>query len=444
MFQHLRPYLNEVKTVIIPDLGAITVTNPDTNETMFMTFLKHDDGKFAGYIAEQEGIDVESAKAKLSKAVEEIQSKLNAEGKASIPGLGNFILQDGEIDFAMTSGSESTETTPVAEETNIEETTTETSEPEPPAAPVEPEPVENTPVEETVEETPIQEEEPVTGETPAETEPESVEETPTPSMETNAPIEEVVELPEPETVPDSVPKEEIPSLPKEETPVIPLQTEVKEPDPEMNILQKEQLAASQKKLDDLKKAKEAKPVKKKRGAGFWMLLVLIALLIAGVTYVGMNYNEVKQHIPFLADSEPDKEETNDELAEMENLLDQGNESDENSEDFREEETNSDEETQVDEEEIAPETDNTPEPATPSTNNSSSNMPWHLIAGTFSVEANAQRLADNLRKEGFNPTIRQVGAMYLVSAKGFPTKEAAQAGKSELNSVAPKAWVYDWK
>jgi hypothetical protein len=72
------------------------------------------------------------------------------------------------------------------------------------------------------------------------------------------------------------------------------------------------------------------------------------------------------------------------------------------------------------------------------------MPWHLIAGTFSVEANAQRLADNLRKAGFSPTIRQVGAMYLVSAKGFATKEAALAGKSELSTAAPKAWLYEWK
>lgn len=463
MFHHLQAYLLEVKTVIIPDLGAITITNPDTGETMFMSFLKHDDGKFAAYVADKEGKNVDAVKQELSSAVSEIQSRLNAEGKAEIGGFGQFILQDGEIDFVPAGEGEMAENaSPPLEAPEeiapvIEEVPSSVD--LPPSAPLEV-PVEEPPAE--PEETAGNETEEPAPETEPEAEPEKesapvpTEELP-PASETEETSSSEAEMTAPEVieVPES-PVEEVvnevneqvqePAAPEVKletaTPILPPQAEKSEPAPEMNILQREQLAASQKKLDDLRKAKEAKPARKKRGAGFWMLIALIALLAVGGTFVGIYYDEVKKHVPFLADSEEENADEG-ELEEMEELLDDGSETEADAEEDSDGEVNNDEAQEVEETPAVEENEKVPEKTTPPSS-TSSEMRWHLIAGTFSVEANAQRLADNLRNQGFSPTIRQVGAMYLVSAKGFATKEAAIAGKAELGSAAAKSWLYEWK
>ena len=62
MDQYLIQILKETNTIIIPDLGALTITSEEQNEIMLMPFLKHDDGKLANHIAEKEGIDGVEAK----------------------------------------------------------------------------------------------------------------------------------------------------------------------------------------------------------------------------------------------------------------------------------------------------------------------------------------------------------------------------------------------
>lgn len=448
MFHYLQPYLNEVKTVIIPDLGAITITNPDTGETMFMSFLKHDDGKFAEYIAKKESIDTESAKAKLSAAVTDILSGLNAEGKVTISGLGSFVQKDGEIDFIANSEVHEEEFHKPAEnkielDNQTEDQTSIVSDPVVASEKPEPELEETKSVEIPKEKVSF---ESVTEESLGQ-ESEIVE-----SIAPTTPDSEEIQLVEEKSLPEELTAKsddpggkEVIDQDSTETPVIQLESGTKDQSSGMNILQKEQLAASQKKLDDLKKAKENKPAEKKRSAGFWMLMVLIGLISVGGTFVGIYYDEVKQHIPFLADATNDQDETNDQLQEMQSLLDEGNDETEQAATSTNESAPEDEPSEESIESPLQET-HTPEPiATPyTTPSSSSEMPWHLIAGTFSIEDNAQRLANNLRKEGFSPIIRQVGAMYLVSAKGFASKEAALAGKSELGSAAPKAWLYEWK
>ena len=42
MDKYLLLLLKEVNTIIIPDLGALTITNHSTGEIMFMPFLKYD------------------------------------------------------------------------------------------------------------------------------------------------------------------------------------------------------------------------------------------------------------------------------------------------------------------------------------------------------------------------------------------------------------------
>jgi hypothetical protein len=62
MDKYLLLLLKEVNTIIIPDLGALTITNHSTGEIMFMPFLKYDDGKLATYISEKEGFEFKICK----------------------------------------------------------------------------------------------------------------------------------------------------------------------------------------------------------------------------------------------------------------------------------------------------------------------------------------------------------------------------------------------
>ena len=56
MQNYLQQILTESNTIIIPGLGALTITSTKTGDIYFMPFLKHDDGTLAKYIAKVEGI----------------------------------------------------------------------------------------------------------------------------------------------------------------------------------------------------------------------------------------------------------------------------------------------------------------------------------------------------------------------------------------------------
>ena len=70
--------------------------------------------------------------------------------------------------------------------------------------------------------------------------------------------------------------------------------------------------------------------------------------------------------------------------------------------------------------------------------------FHIIAGAFSSEANANRMADKYRAEGYSVNVGLGRGMNLVSIKSFSTKAAANAGLTDLKSAVPKGWVYEWK
>ncbi|OFZ19949.1 MAG: hypothetical protein A3D92_20310 [Bacteroidetes bacterium RIFCSPHIGHO2_02_FULL_44_7] len=447
MEKYLQAILSEVKTVIIPNLGALTITNSDTGEFMFMSFLKHDDGQLSAFVAKTEGIDEAAAKAKIVSIVDEIQARLASGASYDLPNFGRFIMNDGDIDFAPWSSEDSIVSNPVepVEEANedqhieaqhIPEASPEAPEveeqsvEEPNPAPLEPEvtaPIE-TPSEESA---PIEEKS-------TETE---LFETEVSSIPMDEPQnEDIRELPleTPVVVNENIPQSEL--NPEGEPIVPPVQPEVGPPvtgdkATTLNVLQKERLAKSQEKLENLRKAKAQKPTRKKRGLGFWILMTLLVLVVTGGVLVGIFFEDVKQHIPFLADTETtlDKEsdpvdvmEESDDASDAEEATDQVDEN---------QAENTEEPIEAPEETVSP-------PTPEVSNNSSGELPWHWIAGSFSVEANANRLAGKLRDQGLSSKVMQVGGMYFVSAKAFASKEAALAGKSELNAAAPSAWLYE--
>ncbi|MDX2360007.1 MAG: SPOR domain-containing protein [Crocinitomicaceae bacterium] len=408
MDKYLLEILKDVNTIIIPGLGALTITNHDTGEIMFMSYLKHDDSKLSSYIAEKEDWEENDAKNFIAKYVREIITKLDQGDSYDMFQFGSFVKDGDDIDFVNWKDSEEDEGAPIV-------------------APIVEEPkTEEAPIEVPVEEIPI------------EIEPEIEEE---PVVEEIVPAaSEQEEIPPEETKEDQKEKIEEPSVePEVIAPVV--------EEKELNIPEKEERAAVEGKLERLKKNKEQKPQRKKRGAGFWMLMIFLVLIIAGGTYVGLNFDSLKQHIPFLADTEEPQEDES-KLEDMKDILEgniDGSVSEEVEEEILEEETTNDLEEVIPEElpeevmEEEPIIETVIEPT-----RSSSDLPFHVIAGAFSSEANANRFGDKLRSQGYSVKVGTGRGMNLVSVQSFATRAEANAALTNLKEVAPNGWVYEWK
>lgn len=92
--------LKEVKTIIIPGLGALTLTNQEKGEILFMPYLKFDDGKLATHISEREGTSVQDATNLIAKYVREIEATLNRGESYVMYQFGSFFKQeDGTVSF---------------------------------------------------------------------------------------------------------------------------------------------------------------------------------------------------------------------------------------------------------------------------------------------------------------------------------------------------------
>ena len=388
MDKYLLEILKNVNTIIIPGLGALTITNLETGEIMFMSYLKHDDGKLVSYIMENEGFEELEAKNLIAKYVREIELTVGKGDSYDMFQFGSFYKNGDDIDFKSWDKS-------VPASVEKKKTVAKKKEVKPETKPVEKEPeIENILVE------------------------------------------------KPKTAEPKVEKASDKTAPE----IVPEKSEAKK---ELNVLEKEEQLKHTEKLAALKKAKDeqakktkekkikVKGQKSKRGVGFWMLMGLIVLIGAGGTYFGLNYNELKQHIPFLAD----KVEVVEGSQEANDIVDTAEE---------------DESDTAQEEDIAPEdkgedvVEDEPVPVepidkTPATNEyNETDLPFHVIAGAFSSEENARRLGDKFTSEGYSVKVGPGRGMNLVSIKSFSTRAEAQQGLSELKGVAPNGWIYEWK
>jgi nucleoid DNA-binding protein len=427
MDKYLLEILKDVNTIIIPGLGALTITNSDTGEIMFMGFLKHDDGQLSKYIAEKEGWDENEAKNLIAKYVREITLKLDQGESYDMYEFGSFVKNDdGEIEFKnWEQGDSSTtdeskteiESKPEVPESEIKEEIEEESEKEVIESPVIIPASETEKVEERKEE--IEKEEP-------------------------AKVEVKPEEPESKKADSTEEK-------KEEKPKPVVAAAVKK---DLTIVEREAIKKGEEKLESLRKQKEEQNKKKKRrGAGFYILLVLVVAILSGGTYFALNYNEMKQHIPFLADKEQPTENI-DHKKEMEELLqidETQDETDEVSSDSEmDEATPESEEFETEDQESLEE--DIPEETNPEakeekmepTITTSSDGSFHIIAGAFSSADNAERFGNKMRDEGYTVKVGPGKGMNLVSIGSYSTRSEAENALSSVRSSHPGSWVYDWK
>lgn len=481
MVKYLLEILKEHNTIIIPGLGALTVTNADTGEIMFMPYLQHDNGKLAEYIADKDGIEEADAKNIVAKFVREIKAELDKGETYAMFELGEFVKKDdGDIEFTHWSNLNNTDDvvmpespTTIAEEPPVNETRIEEEESNeeieivPPSETEQPQLSEvELEIRETIEET-IQEVEekeeveidvvPPVVETPIAPEEPKIELTEE-EIEIKHVIQEAFEeAPDVEletTSHDDVPPianaepkfyEESSHIPHEGTFEPSIEHQHEAPEPEERAPLTEEKAAAGEIIEDEKKDKG--------GVGFWITLIIFALLIiGGGAYIGRNYNDLKQYVPFLADEEvekPKEKSLKEQMYETIHGEEEGGESSSTPSEDMNESAEEEPEEIVEEPEIIPEEPKVIEKpkvvekpkVTAPVVSSSSSGPYKVIAGAFSSEDNANRLAAEFRAKGYNSEVFMKGELHAVSMQSYATSEEANANLGKLQSMAPGAWIY---
>lgn len=445
MDKYLLEILKDVNTIIIPGLGALTITNTDTGEIMFMPYLKHDDGKLCAYISEKEGMDENDSKNLIAKYVREIQSIIDKGESYDMFEFGTFSKdEDGDIVFNNWEDSPGDQS---ATETKKEET------PDP-----KPEKVEEKKVSKPVDDKKQKAEE----EKKAKLEAKEKKKAEAAAAKLKAAEVAKKEKEEAKQKAEAIAKEKADQKAKEKAnetaeSKATVVSAAKATEKVLNIEEKEEISKNVEKLDKLKKQKEETSEKKKRGAGFYILMTLIVIIIGGGTLVGLNYDSIKQHIPFLADNVEKTTGEHDQINKMKEIMGEdvaAEEEMENSDSEVESELGTDNEKENDEssvddeiienqEPIEEEVIATPEPQ-PKSKTASSSTPYHIVAGVFSNSENAERLASSLSSQGYAATTFTRGNMTVVSMDSYSTNDEATAALQNARNDSPKAWVLFWK
>lgn len=480
MDKYLLQILLETNTIIIPNLGALTITDAKSGEMMFMPYLKYDDGKLAEYISTKENMDVNDAKNLIAKYVRDINAKLNQGETYEMFEFGRFFkTNDGDIDFerwANYKHAENAVETPASETTTIEEKPTEI---------VAEQEIEEETINEEVISFESESEAEASTEIPASYVSENQSSETTDHATHQPSLDEIlahpaneIEIPDnEETAPE---EEEVPTVvetpqPEEkpiaaETPTVKSDPVVdKTPDPRKVQVENTYILKSELEQKEAKKsAKESEnstPVpqkkKKRKGVGFWMLMTLIFILASGTIVSLLFYDQVKDYIPFLEIKRAEiiKRSDSTEIAE---LLNESAEELESAEEARlKSELNSTTETPKSEtpaSEVVPEKEVQkpaekpvekpaakpivkPAPQKASTQ-MAENGSYHVIGGAFGEERNAIRYADKLKSNGNNAqVIGKYNGLYLVSVESFATASEASKALQNLESVTGKAWVF---
>lgn len=413
MDKYLLDILKEVNMIIIPGLGALSLTNRDTGEIMFMPYLKHDDGNLSKFIAEKEGWEENDAKNLVAKYVRDIEAKLNVGESYDMFQFGSFSKdKSGDIQFTSWKAPVTEEVVEITEEVEVGET-----------------PIANIlPVEDQKEEKEesVFVEETVVAEILDEPEIE-IEETPSEII-----IEEE-SYGMPEAIEEPLVAETIPAQEEKET--------IQETIVENNI----EYSEAQQWEDDLdippisaKAERPKKPVlekakkdRKKRSPLFYAMLVLIVLLVGGGTTLGLFYNQIKS---IIVSSNVSEDATI--LAEKQFEFSEEAKPDEEPEAQEDITEAVPEEIQVEKEEVKEVVKTNPTPAPQDFGKS-----YQIITGSFQNKDFAERFNSRMESEGNQSAVLgPINSVYLISIGSYATENEAKEALKAKKAAYPKAWV----
>jgi cell division septation protein DedD len=399
MNEYLIELFKEENTVIIPGLGALTVVNRATNELMFMSYLKHNDGTLEKYIAHKDGIEKEVAKGKVEQYVQEISNVIENGGTFNIAKIGFFSKDaSGEVQFSAIENEKGNTITPTPLVTKVEEKVEEIQEFSK---------EEISPVIENIEQ---KAEEPVISKLVEKKN--SVEEA----------VSEIKEIP----------------IATEEPKIVPA-TEEEQWNDDLDLPPLNYQPERPKKAILEKTKRDKKP---QRNTTVWLLLLGL-LIFGGASYIGFNYSDLKEKIPFLASKKETIEVLSiEEIEEPSDIV----EEEEFSEDVQDEIIEEEKTTVVEEPVAKPEvkkTEKQPKSAPIVTSTGlrvDKNLPIQIIIGSFGEEANANRLVEKLQTQGFPAEIIGVyGGLHTVSAASFNSMDEYKVNRSQLDGVGAH-WV----
>lgn len=90
------------KTIIIPDLGAIVVTQNENEPFIFNEFLKFNDGVLLNYITNKEKISKEEGKLKIENFVKLVLNELELKSYFDFGKVGSFVKKESKITLIKT------------------------------------------------------------------------------------------------------------------------------------------------------------------------------------------------------------------------------------------------------------------------------------------------------------------------------------------------------
>lgn len=417
MNTYLAKILTQVKTIIIPGLGALTVTNERTGEIMFMSYLKFDDGELAKFIAEEEGIELNEAKNQLAKYVREIQATLDKGENFDLFQFGRFTKIAGETTFV--PWSEINGSVVEEEPKNEIETSSDSVTEEPQTKENQSLEIEKSIENEEIQSPSLDDILNRVDESEIEIKNEIIPET---TSELHTEKTDIQEIEEENKTANSEDKEKIEILPNENAYITPQELEEKE------IVTIETSNQSEEKNQVIM------PEKPKKGFRFWMLFVILPILFVTGIGIYVIYESMRAVTPALKENLKEKfEETVDADEEfVDEMFDDTTQNNSN-ETIEKTEEPVVEENVIKEEKIEKQVKQKTPVEKPSVPVSNVDLPFQIIIGSFSSEANAQKLAQS---EGAK-YLGKIGGMHLVSLGGYNSMQEAQQA---LKNSGKKGWV----
>lgn len=411
MDKYIKQLILEFSKIILPDFGAITISDEESGELMFQEFLQYDDGKLAALLEEESNMNLQEAKNAVAKFIRELKYHLDKGDTYSIYQLGEFSkVKDtytfsGNIKTGVVTKPAEEDESPTDGAPTLGAILTKVTE-ETPTSEAKPEIIPEDKAEDKSEPIPPVTEEKVEKEIPVSVPP-TEKAAKTPAKKKNIYIEK-----------DTVEQ-------KEDVPPVPVSTLEKDTDNPTDNNRNE-------------------TDKKRRSPFFWLVtLLLLFIFICGIIVV-FNYNKVENYMGWNKFEEPQElapEEdlqVNEEPEEIPATDDEIiEEAEEVAEDFQSEEELI--ESEIDDEIIKQITEKAA--AAPSNPNNQ----FHVITGTFEELANANKMVEELKSKGLDAkVIGPFNGMQYVSSQSYATHKEAENNIERIRGISGGAWIYKSK
>jgi cell division protein FtsN len=422
MNNYLLSILKEVNTIIIPGIGALTITNAATGEIMFMPYLKFDDGKLAQHISEKESIDLNDAKNLVAKYVREIEAQLNIGESYDMYQFGSFVKSsEGEIEFTQWNKENDSES-----DKNVIDNATYDSET---AARTDTSIDTNEMIPELVDEKRIIETPIIDPKTTKEEEIQTIDETTTIQAVAIDASDSYIEFEQ-----------------KEEGVIFPISKKITH----QTIIQPA-YTEEQQWNDDLdlppinaKIERPKKPIiekvqkdKKQKSPAKVIILTLLFLLIAGGTTTILIRDQLGITIPFLSAS---KKSTDDKSKAVKEETEPEKSTNIKTK-IEDTEGNAAMQTPIEEELAEQSASNSSDIIQTSTGQIDKNKPYHIIVGAFTALSNAERYQKKLTVGGHaSVIIGKFDQLYIVSISSHSSQDEANNKLNEAKVISANAWI----